>query len=283
MLSFSFNSEEIKLKSIKEKESLTSNVAYLTYLIAIGYADVKIAYTYEGIFHDKFGLIYDEEDVVYFRGSNNETVAAIKSNYESFETSRTWDCDVNELQKINNAISDFNSLWENEQEGVFVYEITDEFIDCLMNYTYNFSLKNDKIILRGDGTLKSVDLVETMPFPGFPTDLQAQYSTLCCLCKGTTLVVENLFETRYKYAGELKRMGADITVRGRTAVIRGVEKLHGARITASDLRGGAALVIAALAAEGQSEVLDLSHVDRGYADFEYKLKKLGAKIRRIKI
>ncbi len=144
-------------------------------------------------------------------------------------------------------------------------------------------IKNDKIILRSDGTLKSVDLVETMPFPGFPTDLQAQYSTLCCLCKGTTLVVENLFETRYKYAGELKRMGADITVRGRTAVIRGVEKLHGARVTASDLRGGAALVIAALAAEGQSEVLDLSHVDRGYADFEYKLKKLGAKIRRIKI
>ncbi len=144
-------------------------------------------------------------------------------------------------------------------------------------------IKNDKIILRSDGTLKSVDLVETMPFPGFPTDLQAQYSTLCCLCKGTTLVVENLFETRYKYAGELKRMGADITVRGRTALIRGVEKLHGARVTASDLRGGAALVVAALAAEGQSEVLDLSHVDRGYADFEYKLKKLGAKIRRIKI
>ena len=143
--------------------------------------------------------------------------------------------------------------------------------------------KNDKIILASSGRLKSVDLVETMPFPGFPTDLQAQYSALCCTAKGTTLVVENLFETRYKYAMELKRMGADVTVRGRTAVIRGVEKLHGARITAGDLRGGAALVLAALGAEGQSTVIDLSHVDRGYADFEYKLKKLGAKIRRVRI
>ena len=79
------------------------------------------------------------------------------------------------------------------------------------------------------------------------------------------------------------RMGADITVRGRTAVIRGVEKLHGARITASDLRGGAALVVAALKAEGRSEIIDLSHIDRGYAEFEYKLKRLGGKIRRIRI
>lgn len=143
--------------------------------------------------------------------------------------------------------------------------------------------KNDKIVLRSDGKLTAVDLVETSPFPGFPTDLQAQYSSLCTTARGTTLVVENLFETRYKYAGELKRMGADITVRGRTAVIRGVPKLHGARVTASDLRGGAALVLASLGAEGQSEVMDLSHIDRGYSELEYKLKKLGAKIRRIHI
>ena len=143
--------------------------------------------------------------------------------------------------------------------------------------------KNDKIYLKSDGRLQAVDLVETMPFPGFPTDLQAQYSALCTTAKGTTLVVENLFETRYKYAAELKRMGADITVRGRTAVIRGVETLHGAKVTAGDLRGGAALVVAALKAEGQSTVLDLSHIDRGYADFEYKLTKLGAKIRRIHV
>ncbi len=143
--------------------------------------------------------------------------------------------------------------------------------------------KNDRIVLQSARRLQAVPLVETMPFPGFPTDLQAQYAALCTVANGTTLVVENLFETRYKYAAELKRMGADITVRDRTAVIRGVERLHGAKVTAGDLRGGAALVIAALCAEGQSEVLDLSHVDRGYADFEYKLKKLGAKIRRVRI
>ncbi|MBR2903828.1 MAG: UDP-N-acetylglucosamine 1-carboxyvinyltransferase, partial [Clostridia bacterium] len=107
--------------------------------------------------------------------------------------------------------------------------------------------------------------------------------SLCAIAQGTTLVVENLFETRFKYAAELKRMGADFTIRGRAAVIRGVERLHGASVTASDLRGGAALVLAALCAEGESSVLDLSHIDRGYADFEYKLKKLGAKIKRVKI
>ncbi|MBR2375651.1 MAG: UDP-N-acetylglucosamine 1-carboxyvinyltransferase [Clostridia bacterium] len=143
--------------------------------------------------------------------------------------------------------------------------------------------KNDRIVLSSDGRLQSVDLLETMPFPGFPTDMQAQYSALCCTAAGTTLVVENLFETRYRYAAELKRMGADITVRGRTALIRGVEALHGACVTASDLRGGAALVVAALKAEGQSTVLDLSHIDRGYADFEEKLRKLGAKIRRVRV
>ena len=144
-------------------------------------------------------------------------------------------------------------------------------------------IKNDRIILRSDGRLFAADLIETTPFPGFPTDLQAQFSALACTAKGTTLVVENLFETRYKYAAELKRMGADITVRGRNAVIRGVEKLHGASMTAGDLRGGAALVIAALKAEGVSSVADLSHIDRGYADFEYKLKKLGARIRRVRV
>jgi UDP-N-acetylglucosamine 1-carboxyvinyltransferase len=143
-------------------------------------------------------------------------------------------------------------------------------------------VKNDKIVLLSNGALKSVNLVETMPFPGFPTDLQAQYSALCATAKGTTLVVENLFETRYKYAGELKRMGADVTVRGKTAVIRGVERLHGASVTAGDLRGGAALVVAGLAAEGQTTVLNLAHIDRGYGELERKLRLLGANIRRIK-
>ena len=143
--------------------------------------------------------------------------------------------------------------------------------------------KNDKIELSSDGRLKSVNIVETMPFPGFPTDMQAQYCALCATAKGTTLMVENLFETRYRYAAELKRMGADIVIRDRTAIIRGVDKLHGACVAAGDLRGGAALVIAALKAEGQSTVLNLSHVDRGYADFEGKLTALGAKIKRVRV
>lgn len=142
--------------------------------------------------------------------------------------------------------------------------------------------KNDKILLWSDGRLKSVNLVETMPFPGFPTDLQAQYAAFSCTVQGATLMVENLFETRYRYAAELKRMGADITVRGRTAFIRGVDYLHGASVTASDLRGGAALVLAALKANGQSTVWNLSHIDRGYENFEGKLRDLGARIRRIR-
>ena len=143
--------------------------------------------------------------------------------------------------------------------------------------------KNDKIVLTSNGVLRAVNIVETMPFPGFPTDLQAQYTVLCTTAKGSTLVVENLFETRYRYAAELKRMGADVTVRGRTAFVRGVERLHGACVTAGDLRGGAALVLAALKAEGQSSVVELSYIDRGYDDFEGKLRRLGAKIRRVRI
>ena len=171
---------------------------------------------------------------------------------------------------------------EIQTEGVFPENIA-ALLHKLRENGCKIRTKNDKILLSSDGALKAVDLVETTPFPGFPTDMQAQYASLCATAKGTTLIVENLFETRYKYAGELKRMGADITVRDRSAVIRGVEHLHGAKVTAGDLRGGAALVIASLKAEGQSQVFDLSHIDRGYADFEYKLKKLGAKIRRVRV
>lgn len=122
-----------------------------------------------------------------------------------------------------------------------------------------------------------------MPFPGFPTDLQAQMTALNARADGTAIIVENLFETRYKYVPELKKMGADIEVKGRNAFVRGVKNLHGASLVAGDLRGGAALVLAALGAEGVSEVLDLSHVDRGYSDLEGKLKRLGAEIKRVRV
>jgi len=142
--------------------------------------------------------------------------------------------------------------------------------------------KNDKIIIASNGRLKCNRRIETMPFPGFPTDLQAQMTALNATCSGGALIVENLFETRFKYVPELRKMGADIEVNGRNAFVRGVERLHAATVTAGDLRGGAALVLAALGAEGVSEVNDLSHIDRGYYDLQGKLKKIGADIKRVR-
>ena len=143
--------------------------------------------------------------------------------------------------------------------------------------------KNDKIILKREGRLVSVKSIETQPYPGFPTDLQAQMTALCCICRGQSLVTENLFETRFKYVPELRKMGADVTVVDRNAFVRGVDKFNGATVVACDLRGGAALVLAALSADGRSEVLDLSHIDRGYGLFEYKLRSLGADIVRVAV
>ena len=142
--------------------------------------------------------------------------------------------------------------------------------------------ENDKIYIECTRRL-SPKIVETSPYPGFPTDLQAQMTALACICEGATVIVENLFETRFKHVPELIRMGADITVRGRSALVRGVPRLHGADVFASDLRGGAALTLAAISAEGLSSVTDLSFIDRGYSDFEYKLRALGARIRRVRV
>ncbi|MBD5585410.1 MAG: UDP-N-acetylglucosamine 1-carboxyvinyltransferase [Clostridia bacterium] len=144
-------------------------------------------------------------------------------------------------------------------------------------------LNNDKIILENHRRLTSVKSIETQPYPGFPTDLQAQITALCCICKGQSIITENLFETRFKYVPELRKMGADITVINRNAFVRGVERLNGATVVAHDLRGGAALVSAGLCAEGRSEVLDISHIDRGYGSFEYKLRALGGDIVRVSV
>lgn len=143
--------------------------------------------------------------------------------------------------------------------------------------------KNDKIRLGSSGRLKCNRRIETMPFPGFPTDLQAQMTALNCGAEGCALIVENMFETRFKYVPELRKMGADVEVRGRNALVRGVKRLHGASLLAGDLRGGAALALAALGAEGDSEVLELSHIDRGYSNLQEKLKKLGAEIKRVRV
>ena len=126
---------------------------------------------------------------------------------------------------------------------------------------------------------KAVDLV-TLPYPGFPTDLQPQMMALLAAAEGTSIVTENVFESRFMFVDELNRIGADIRTEGHHAVIRGVEQLSAAPVRALDIRAGAALVIAALATSGVTEIEDMYHVDRGYQDFESKLTRLGAVVRR---
>ncbi|MEG1527649.1 MAG: UDP-N-acetylglucosamine 1-carboxyvinyltransferase [Clostridia bacterium] len=143
------------------------------------------------------------------------------------------------------------------------------------------SLGKDWVRLVSYDRPNSIKLVETQPFPGFPTDLQAQILAVQTISKGASMVVENMFETRYKHVTELTKMGADIVVRDRTALIRGVDRLSGADVYAQDLRGGAALVLAGLRAEGQTTVNDIKHIDRGYYLFEEALKSFGADIIRV--
>ena len=123
--------------------------------------------------------------------------------------------------------------------------------------------------------------VTTLAYPGFPTDMQPQMTTTLSLCKGTSIVTETIFENRFKYVDELIRMGADIKVEGNTAIISGIKGYTGARISAPDLRAGAALVIAGLAAEGYTIVDDILYIERGYEDFEHKLEGLGAMIEKV--
>ncbi len=132
------------------------------------------------------------------------------------------------------------------------------------------------------GRLKSVDLLQTMPYPGFPTDAQSQAVAAFATMEGTAIVKETIFENRFNQASELKKMGADITVSDRTAVIRGVKKLSGAHVYSPDLRGGAALVIAALGAEGRSVIDNIHYIERGYESLDKMLTKLGGNIRKEK-
>jgi UDP-N-acetylglucosamine 1-carboxyvinyltransferase len=127
--------------------------------------------------------------------------------------------------------------------------------------------------------LKAID-VATLPFPGFPTDLQPQMTSLLSLAHGTSIITENVFDNRFLYVEELLRLGADIEVEGKHAIIKGQKRLYGAPVNATDLRGGAALVLAGLAAEGTTLVREALHIDRGYENFEQKLRSLGAHIKR---
>ncbi|MGM0660965.1 MAG: UDP-N-acetylglucosamine 1-carboxyvinyltransferase [Pseudomonadota bacterium] len=135
-------------------------------------------------------------------------------------------------------------------------------------------------VTRGDGPVRAVDVV-TEPFPGFPTDLQAQMMALMCTAQGTSVLEERIFENRFMHAPELMRMGAKIDVQGGTATVTGVERLRGAPVMATDLRASVSLILAGLAAEGETIVHRVYHLDRGYESVEEKLRNVGAKIERI--
>lgn len=136
------------------------------------------------------------------------------------------------------------------------------------------------IRVKAGDSLKAVD-IKTHPYPGFPTDMQAQTAALMSKAQGTSMVVETVFENRFMYVGELNRMGANIKIDGRSAIIEGGSKLMGAQVRATDLRAGAALILAGLAAEGMTIISDVEHIDRGYVRIDEKLRSLGANIERI--
>ena len=150
----------------------------------------------------------------------------------------------------------------------------------LKNSACNLSIKNDKINLKVNSRFNGFD-VQTLPYPGFPTDLQPQLVSLLTVSKGTSIVTENLFETRFKHIPELIKMGADITVKEKSAIINGVDSLSGAEVSATDLRAGAGLVLAGLNANGYTIVDNIEHINRGYENLAEELNSLNANIKLI--
>jgi UDP-N-acetylglucosamine 1-carboxyvinyltransferase len=160
-------------------------------------------------------------------------------------------------------------------------EHLDAVIAKLRSAGVHVAAEGDGLRVKHTGELRPLDIT-TQPHPGFPTDMQAQLMVMCALAKGQSVIQEQIFENRYMHVPELARMGADVQVNGRVAVIRGVPKLSGASVMATDLRASASLVLAGLVAGGTTEVLRVYHLDRGYERIEKKLRGLGAKIRRVK-
>jgi UDP-N-acetylglucosamine 1-carboxyvinyltransferase len=144
----------------------------------------------------------------------------------------------------------------------------------------NVNIRCKTVRLKAPRRLNRIDKIVTQPYPGFPTDAQAPFTTLAAVANGTGVIVENIFESRFKHVPELLRMGAKIKTEGRVAVIDGVERLYGAEVISPDLRGGAALVLAGLCATGQTTVRNIMYIDRGYEDIENTLCSLNADIKR---
>lgn len=151
---------------------------------------------------------------------------------------------------------------------------------CHDSVTDHYKAKYDSIEILPCEKFRAVD-IKTLPYPGFPTDMQAQFMSLMSVADGTGVVVETVFENRFMQVPELLRMGAKIKTDGRTAVIDGIKKLSGAKVKATDLRAGAALVIAALAAQGETEICNIDHIERGYENFDKKLSSVGINIQKL--
>lgn len=165
-------------------------------------------------------------------------------------------------------------LWNTVAEHVSTVTSVLSDIGCMVD------VKEKTIRIRNEGRLSAIRSVKTLPYPGFPTDAQPPLMALASKCNGTSTFVENIFDGRYRHVGGLIRMGADIKTEGRVALVYGVPKLYGAQVEATDLRGGAALVLASMAAEGRSEISKIGHIDRGYEKIEETLSALGADIKR---
>jgi UDP-N-acetylglucosamine 1-carboxyvinyltransferase len=159
-------------------------------------------------------------------------------------------------------------------------EHLDAFLIKLKEAGVHFVSDPAGIRVRGEGTIRSVD-VTTLPYPGFPTDLQAQFMVLMAVAEGVSVITETIFENRFMHAQELDRMGAHIKLEGNRAVVRGVRELSGAPVMASDLRASVALILAGLVAKGTTEVSRVYHLDRGYEKIERKLSQIGAQIVRV--
>jgi UDP-N-acetylglucosamine 1-carboxyvinyltransferase len=153
-------------------------------------------------------------------------------------------------------------------------------LKALESMGVELKISDSEIVQRISGPLKNIPIIRTMPYPGFPTDIQSPFMAMCTLAKGTSVFIETIFENRFQHVDELVRMGADIKVDGRSAVIRGVKKLQGANVVARELRGGAALVVAALAAEGKTTIAGTEYIDRGYENIEKYLLACNARIAR---
>ena len=154
-------------------------------------------------------------------------------------------------------------------------------LDKLMGIGCIIEIEKNIIRLNAPKKLKATE-IRTMPYPGFPTDMQSIFGTILTIAHGTSIITENIFENRFKSMQELQRMGAKIKIEGKTAIIKGTRKLYGASVKATDLRGGASLVIAGLCAKGKTEVTEIKYILRGYENLEKKLNNLGAKIELIK-